>query len=82
MATFADIIKHSDVEPVTWVDSTIPDGHFGATTRILGIITAYRLRGVQGDPDAVIVGRDEMYSGRVTSYEGAGLKGGSLVRHR
>lgn len=77
MATFADIKKHSEVTPVTWIDDTTPDGQWGATAKILGDTVTYYLTGEKDSDEATIVAREEHRIG--VRYEGDGLKGGCFV---
>ncbi|WP_159600535.1 hypothetical protein [Agromyces humi] len=78
--TLADVIAASSLPVTTGVDYTTPDGHFGATAVIVGVLTAFTLRGEIDDPAAVIVERIEFHQGRSHRYVGGGLKGGVLTK--
>lgn len=79
--TFADLEKVSETPVRPWADATTPDGVFGTTVRVLGVITTYYLAGTVGQADAPIIGRVELHPGRPqqSHYIGTGAKGGSWV---
>lgn len=82
MSTLADIQKAAESPVTLATDDDTPTGHFTATTRILGLATTYLLAGVEGDPQAEIVGRIEWpvnYTDLPTIAAGSGLKGGRTV---
>lgn len=79
--TFADLTKEADTELRPWVDGSTPDGVFGVTTRLLGIITTYYFAGSVGDPAAPIIGRIELHQNGASCYLGGGLKGGQWMGH-
>lgn len=62
----------------SYVDDSIPEGHFIATTVHKGYITTYLLRGVEGDENAPIVGRVEVNKDmrRLTVFRGDRMTGG------
>ncbi|WP_159600533.1 hypothetical protein [Agromyces humi] len=82
-STLADIRKSSERPVRTFVDDTTPDGHFGASAKIVGLATVYILKGELDDPAAQIVERTEYHMvGAPRRYIGRGLKGGQLTLQR
>lgn len=85
MSTLADIRRAAETNVHTCVDRDCPDGHFAATTKILGVTGTYLLAGELDDPQAAIVGRIEYEApGGVLlpshrAYVGGGLKGGQWL---
>lgn len=87
MDNLASILGHAESKTSVYTDGNTPEGHFAATSKILGVVTTYLLRGtVVGDPDAPIVGRVEIQEQnigtehyRAVAYRGDRLKGGELV---
>jgi len=85
MSTLADIRKATEADVHCWPsDST--DGHFVASTVILGLITDYLCRGHRDDEDAPVVGRIMWPAygtdGRPHAYRGSGLNGGDRISDR
>lgn len=82
--SYAALLKHADIASQPYIDDSTPDGHFGVTVKLLGVTTAYLLRGELGAEDATIVERTEYPepgSGRTPNrYVGGGLKGGAWSR--
>ena len=55
-----------------FIDDETPAGHFGVTVKNISGVSTYWLKGQKGDPNAVVVGRNQ---GGV-SYKGGGVLGG------
>jgi len=86
MDTLASILGHAESKTSVYTDSSTPEGHFAATSKVLGITTTYLLRGTVGDPHAPILGRVEIQDAsdgsgnyRTVAYRGDRLKGGKLA---
>lgn len=85
MATLADVRRAADGDVDTGADALTPNGTFYATARVLGIITSYLMDGLDGDPDATILGRIEYPPAYGTArptmriYRGGGTKGGEFT---
>ncbi|MBC9704860.1 MAG: hypothetical protein H9W81_07770 [Enterococcus sp.] len=84
--TLKSIKKAADIDIVATSNGDAPEGHFVATTKVLGLTTTYLLNGELDDEDAVIVGRVEIIekpnkanSYRTNAYRGSRIKGGELI---
>lgn len=84
VTTYADIKKAAAVAGEPYIDHATPDGCFGLTTSVLGIMTTYLFKGELADAEAPVLGRVEVVSinaGSLT-YVGNGLKGGTFAGFR
>lgn len=75
------IKKNAEIDMVATSVGEVPAGYFVATTKVLGIVTTYMLKGELDDENATIVGRVEINKNRsgINCYRGDRIKGGELL---